>query len=60
LGINFDSSLDNLPNSLLIIRLYRKYKGFLKCIQPNTKIEYLNNIKIILYLIYIIKIDKNI
>jgi len=40
LGRHFDSLLDNLPNSLLVIKLYKNYNGSLKCIHPNTKVEY--------------------
>jgi len=41
LGIYFNNdTLCNLPNSLKIIKLYHSYRGNLKCLPKNTKIEY--------------------
>ena len=41
LGVNFqDETLCNLPNSLKVIKLSKKYKGNLKCLPVNTEIQY--------------------
>jgi len=42
-GHDFYSSLYNLPNSLLVIKICVNYTGSLKCIHTNTKVEYYEN-----------------